>query len=234
MKDWIPLLQTILWVAPIGYILWRYHAQLDSIFTALNKRISSGSGVKVGVLGMTVDVEAQSAQQQLEKIQEEVGQIDPQQEAANTPGPHPVGAPTPEKRLASEAFVAEDLALREMAEVFSTAITRQVRIGSDVFDGFFKYDGIPYFFEVKIANRVFNTFRLRHYLEGLDKTLFAQMYGIDAKLTYIVVYRDKEADLIIEQKRLSKAASKWKSNVTVRCYHLTQLEEKWRTFKVWQ
>lgn len=221
------MFQTVLWIGLIGYVLCRYHKQLDSIFTAINKRINSGSAVKFGVLGMTVDVEAQSSLQQIEKIQEDVGQIDPQQEPAHVAESQLVNPPTSKKLLVSEALVAEDLAMREMQEIFSTPINRQVRVGPDLFDGFFKYGGIPYFIEIKIANRIFDTSRLQKYLERLDKTLFSQMYGIDAQITYVVVYRDKSADLVKEQKRLTKAASNWKSNVRVMCYHFEKLENKW-------
>jgi hypothetical protein len=228
LSDWIPFFQTVLWIALIGYVLWRYHAHLDSIFAALNKRISSGSGVKLGVLGMTVDVEAQSSQQQIEKITEEVKQVD--KEVEPIVGQQNVDIVTSERELISEAFAAEDLVMRELQDEFSIPINRQVSIGPGRFDGLFIKGKIPHIVEVKLANRMFESNRLRTFVKSMTNGLLAQEYGENAKIIFVVVYRNASAD-ISEKSRLTAIVTtepKHRDSFEIRCYYLKQLETKWR------
>jgi hypothetical protein len=69
LEHWGPLLQTVLWVLLITVILWRYHDPIHGILTALQKRIESGSTVKIGQIEL---IQPQTAQQQTEKLTTEV------------------------------------------------------------------------------------------------------------------------------------------------------------------
>ncbi|MCU7918903.1 MAG: hypothetical protein KZQ99_08450 [Candidatus Thiodiazotropha sp. (ex Dulcina madagascariensis)] len=58
MKDWIPLLQTLAWIGLIIYGARKFSAQLEGLFGAIQKRVSSGSLFKVGPVELGEDLKA--------------------------------------------------------------------------------------------------------------------------------------------------------------------------------
>ena len=199
----------------------RYNNQFEALLTALTKRIDEGSDVELWPLKLKV--QTQSPQQQLEKIKEDIAHVDVEippvgyveqpEIIAAAPADNAAQQPIDySKKLEAEldvsiAYAAEDLVLRELQDEFSAPINRQVKLGPDLFDGLFIKSGIPHVIEVKIAKNFFEDRRLREYLKKMSNGLLAQEYGQNAKILFVVVYRDKSANLIEEKKKLSAVAT---------------------------
>lgn len=54
MKDWIPLLQSLIWPIFITILIFKYKDRFDEILESIKKRIDSGSSVDVGPGGITI------------------------------------------------------------------------------------------------------------------------------------------------------------------------------------
>lgn len=54
MKDWIPLLQSLIWPIFITILIFKYKNRFDEILESIKKRIDSGSAVDVGPGGITI------------------------------------------------------------------------------------------------------------------------------------------------------------------------------------
>lgn len=54
MKDWIPLLQSLIWPIFITILIFKYKNRFDEILESIKKRIDSGSSVDVGPGGITI------------------------------------------------------------------------------------------------------------------------------------------------------------------------------------
>ncbi|MRR17463.1 MAG: hypothetical protein EG826_13500, partial [Deltaproteobacteria bacterium] len=184
MKDIAPLIQTILWVALIGGIVWRYHKQIHALLESIQKRIDSGSGIKAGPFEIAAMLQPQNPEQQREKITQEISEA---AKVEPTPSSTPVKL-EPQYDLRTRYLQAEDLALRAIQAAYNIPISRQLQVGRDMqFDGFFAKDGTAHIVEVKYAQR---PYLKSQFLQVVNK-IFAGIgrYGWrNVKVIFVIVY----------------------------------------------
>lgn len=143
MEHIAPLIQTTLWVALVGGMVWRFNKPIHGLLSALQKRIESGSNLKAGPFELVEQIRPQAVEQQVQRTETEVSEVVQAQslESGSTPL---------RDEVKTKFLEAEDLALRAIQVHYGKPISRQVSLGPDVgCDGAFTVDGEMNIVEVK-------------------------------------------------------------------------------------
>lgn len=95
MKDWIPLLQSLVWPIFIAILVVRFRRQFEEILNSVKKRIEEGSSVGVGPGGITLGSAPQLPD-------------DPEPEEMIDDGEDETSSPTPAKKEMSFSDVSRE------------------------------------------------------------------------------------------------------------------------------
>jgi len=140
-----PLIQTALWVALVGFIVWRFYRPLHSLLTALAARLEAGSSIKAGPFEIGEIAKPLSPEQQRIKADTELKLA-----LAAPEGEAPIAS----KQVKSRFLQAEELAVRAVQAEFDRPISREVSLGAGLaVDGAFTVDGKLWIVEVKYVVR---------------------------------------------------------------------------------
>ena len=225
MEYILPLIQTVLWVALIAAILWRFYYPIYGILVGLQKRVETGSNIKAGPFELTEQLKPQDPSKQKEKLESEF------QEALQV---SPESGPTamtssPTQRAAmfqAKYFQVEDLVLRAIQSEYGATVSRQVTAGADMgFDGAFITNGRLNIVEVKYLAGSANTIsKLRRSVERLSNAISG--YGWrNAQIIFAVVF--ERADEVAKgSKRLQELISVSDVPIVIRCYSFAELQLK--------
>lgn len=221
MEHIAPLIQTVLWVGLIGGIVWRFHAPINGLLVALQKRIESGSNVKAGPFEIIDQLKPQDPNAQMEKatfeIQEALEGKTPTSFVPNTP---PVTVPLAEIR--TRYFQAEDLALRAIQSEFGAPVSRQVTAGRDSgFDGVFTSAGRTSVVEVKYVLEKDQAPRIKPSIHRLTKII--QQYNWENIQIILALVFEHEEDVKHSVEMLSSAFSENAVPVIVRAFTMNNL-----------
>lgn len=221
MEHIAPLIQTVLWVGLIGGIVWRFHAPINGLLVALQKRIESGSNVKAGPFEIIDQLKPQDPNAQMEKatfeIQEALEGKTPTSFVPNTP---PVTVPLTEIR--TRYFQAEDLALRAIQSEFGAPVSRQVTAGRDSgFDGVFTSAGRTSVVEVKYVLEKDQAPRIKPSIHRLTKII--QQYNWENIQIILALVFEHEEDVKHSVEMLSSAFSENAVPVIVRAFTMNNL-----------
>jgi len=143
----VPLTQTALWVALIGFGLWRYNDPISKLIKTIHRRVESGSSVKAGPLALGEQVQSQDEQSQKNEVQKEA------EEYVSVQG-RLLSEVSPEEKVSirSKIVLAEDLALRAIQDDFNEPLKRNIQfIGGFSADAIFKKYDLQYLVEVKVV-----------------------------------------------------------------------------------
>ncbi|RZJ08884.1 MAG: hypothetical protein EOP39_12830 [Rubrivivax sp.] len=215
-----PLIQTILWVALIGGIVWRFHRPIYDLLTALGKRVDGGSTIKAGPFELTEHLRPQDPVKVEAKLTNELNE-------AAAPVDRSVDGqpvqPSNVARLSKGRFLlAEDLVLRAIQTEYGSPINRQVTAGNDDgFDGIFLSSGRVSVVEVKYVSRGGPRDRFHASIARLTQSVRA--YGWpDAQIILALVLEDAE-QVGRTRELLVAMFAKNPVPVVVRCYSLSEL-----------
>lgn len=221
MEHIAPLIQTVLWVGLIVGIVWRFHAPIHGLLTALQKRIESGSNIKAGPFEISQQIQPQGVAQQVERTKSEVAELLQSQRDETPEQQFP-----PTSEVKSSLLEAEDLALRAVQVEYGRPISRQVNLGPDFgIDGAFTVDGQLIIVEVK------HFIRARRALPTVRRTLetFQQFFhnanwqGPKVVLAIVLRY---SSDVEETRTQLNALISEFDFSVDVRCYSLEDLRSR--------
>jgi hypothetical protein len=191
MQHIAPLIQTILWVALIGGIVWRFNKPIHGLLSALQKRVEGGSNVKAGPFELIDQLRPQEPEKQKQKVEAELLEATPTEsipQAESLPS-LPAGFKTSQQAI---YFQAEDLALRAIQAEYGQPISRQLTAGSDIgFDGVFTVNGRLNIVEVKYVRDAKTISRLRISLERLVNVI-AKYNWKNVQLILVVVFERTE------------------------------------------
>jgi hypothetical protein len=219
MEHISPLIQTVLWVALVGAIVWRFHAPLDGLLTALQKRIESGSSIKAGPFELG-DLRPQGVEEQVQKAQSEVSELLEAQADEVPDQRHPPA------EVKSRFAVAEDLALRALQVEYGKPISRQVSLGPDLgVDGAFTVDGELNIVEVKHfirSKRALPT--VRSTLESFQRAFRRNHWRRVRVVLAVVLHHASEVE--DTRRQLLALKSEFDFPIDVRCYSLKELTSK--------
>jgi len=215
-----PLLQTFLWVCLVGGIIYRYHEAIDSILQALQNRIESGSGLKVGPVELQESLKPQNSEQQRKRVEQEVTQL------INVETKSELAAKALDNSsttLRSIYLQAEDLALRAIQSEYKTPLNRNLQAAPDFgFDGFFVHNGKGHIVEVKYSSLRFPPPLAK---ETVDR-IFSRIKGYgwkNVRVILVIVHADESLDLVKEKDRLLKAIENYGDQVELKCYSMSKL-----------
>ncbi len=219
MEHVAPLLQTILWVALIGGIVWRFNKPLHGLLTALQSRIDQGSNIKVGPFEISQAVRPQPVEQQVKRTEAEVTEvIQAQDEESDTEANS-----QPREAVKSRFLEAEDLALRAIQVQYGKPISRQLSLGPDFgVDGAFTVDGALNIVEVKYLVRPSRGYEsIRRTLQSFQQ-LFADNHWRRVTVILAVVLQ-YPSDMEKTKSDLSAIAAQFDFQVAVHCYSVSEL-----------
>ena len=233
MEHIAPLVQTILWVALIGAIVWRFHSPIHGILVALQRRIETGSSIKAGPFELIDQLKPQEPEKQKLKLELEQAEVD-----AISYGLEAIADSAPSKtentrrlernnRLAL-AFQAEDLALRALQSEYGSPIRRQVTGGADSgFDGAFSSGDRTNIVEVKFIakNNLFKrTKELRMSLERISNAI--QTYQWPNPHLILAVVFESEEEASRSDAGLLEAVQGSSIPVTIRPFYIGELQRR--------
>ena len=220
MEHIAPLIQTVLWVALIGGVVWRFHKPIYGLLTALQRRIEAGSNIKAGPFELTEQIRPQDPAKQEAKVVDEIKEI--QQDEANN-GLQPPQIEDRTRAAKTRYFQAEDLVLRAIQAEYGTPISRQVTAGrDDGFDGLFLAGGRMNVIEVKYVSGKGSGHRFQETVARLTSSI--QAYGWpNAQIVLALVFENSE-DIRRTREILSAMFLKNPVPVVVRCYSFSELQ----------
>ena len=219
-----PLIQTVLWVALIGGIVWRFNKPLHGLLSALQKRVESGSSIKAGPFELIDQLRPQAPEKQKQKVEAELIEATPTDAAVQLDA-NPALPPGMKTSQQSIYFQAEDLALRAIQAEYGKPISRQLTAGADVgFDGVFTVDGRLNIVEVKYVRDVKTISRLRISLERLVNVI-ARYNWKNVQLILVVVFERAE-DVPNADIPLLHAVKDLEVTVLVRPFALKELQRR--------
>ena len=224
MNEFVPLLQTSLWVGLIVWLIKRYHSQVVAVLTAIQQRIERGSAVKAGPFELGQEVRPQSTQEQNERIQEEVQQIEA---AANKE----LVTSFPEKKRPSQGLLrgryllVEDLAMRELQAEFGVVINRSVSFPDFGLDGMFARDGAGFGVEVKYVRDKISIDPVLASLSHLAQTIHRFRWR---RFTFVLVFVCETENAVgsSDIERIQTYASHLEFPLLIRVYALSALTSK--------
>jgi hypothetical protein len=224
MIQFVPLLQTVLWVGLIVWLIFRYNKQVEAILTAIQGRITRGSSVKAGPFELGQEIRPQDVQEQSKRIEEEVQEL----EAAAVqvlPDATPESARRTQNSFRRRYLLAEDLVMRELQSEFGVVINRSVRFANFQLDGIFAKDGGGFGIEVKYVSRRIAFDRLLSSLANIHTAL--QRLGW-RRFTLILVLVCETDDVVSPSdiERIQSRASELGITIITRVYTLRALADK--------
>lgn len=215
-----PLIQTVLWVLLIGGIVWRFHAPIYGLLTALQRRIESGSNIKAGPFELSEQIRPQGVAQQVERAQAEVNGLLQDQSEEIPELQHP------SMEVKTSYIEAEDLALRALQLKYGKPINRQVTFGPDfAADGAFTVEGKLNLVEVKHfmrSKRALPT--IRRTLESIQEFLSGKNWrNVNVVLAVVLHYA---GDLDETRRQLSALKDDFDFSIDLHCYSLDDLKSR--------
>lgn len=218
MEHVAPLIQTILWVALIGGIVWRFNKPIHGLLTALQHRVEGGSTIKAGPFELADQLRPQEPKAQKEKVAAELLEVAPPQ----LPTPQVIqGRKTNQALL----FQVEDLALRAIQSDYGEPISRQLSAGSDYgFDGVFTINGRLNIVEVKYVRERSSIPRLRSSLEKIFSAVSKYNWR-NVQLILAVVFENAE-DIPLSDELLLNTVKDLGIKTIVRPFSLAELQTR--------
>jgi hypothetical protein len=224
MTEFVPLLQTGLWVGLIVWLVHRYNAQVAAVLTAIQQRITQGSSVKAGPFELGADIRPQDLEEQNKRIQEEVQQIEAAPNQA-LPAPPQEATRTSQLSLRRRYILAEDLVMRELQSEFGAVINRSVRFGNAELDGIFAKSGGGFGVEVKYVRHRLHFDRILPSLSHVVQAI--RRLGWDRfTLILALVCETDSAVTPSDLERIQTHASELGVNLMTRVYTLSALANK--------
>ncbi|MFG6428928.1 hypothetical protein [Roseateles sp. LYH14W] len=220
MEHIAPLLQTILWVALAGGIVWRFHRPIYDLLTALGRRVDAGSTIKAGPFELSEQLKPQDPVKVEAKLTNEIKEATPPPKLS-VDSEHL--EPSNLARITKSRFLqAEDLVLRAIQTEYGSPINRQVTAGrDDGFDGIFLSSGRVSVVEVKYVSRGGPGHRFQESITRLTQSV--RTYGWpDAQIILALVFEDAE-QVGRTRELLVAMFAKNPVPVVVRCYSLSEL-----------
>lgn len=232
MEHIAPLIQTVLWVALIGGIVWRFHRPIHALLTALQKRVEQGSAVKAGPFELG-DLRPQEAGRQREKLLSELELVPQVQANAELPPltklPEvTVDSAKDKAKRTALLLQSEDLALRAIQADYGQALQRQVTAGSDPgFDGVFTNSGRISVVEVKFIGPEALLPAMPRIQKSLERLVGSiGKYGwTDPRLILVIVF-EREEDVPRSEAYLVRMVKGLPIEVVIRVYSLPDLRRR--------
>ena len=235
MEHWGPFLETLLWVALIVGITWRFHKPMHALLEAITDRIKGGSDVTLGPVSfksISAPEQAERANREIEKAnaaaQAALPPPDPERhEHAQIPKPTlpPVPTPSATPQFRAMHFQAEDLALRAVQAEFGQPISRQVTSGRDEgFDGAFVLNNRLNIVEVKYVSRPPSLAVFQDTYSQIQSFIERNMLKSVNAILVAVVDQHQHIDATLQQ--LHSVANNSAFPVVVRVYALDDLQAK--------
>lgn len=231
-----PLVQTVLWVALIGGIVWRFHRPIYGLLVALQKRVEGGGSVKAGPFELS-ELKPQEPARQREKLQLEIAAEPaavPPSAAPSLPAPlsqqPPITFNPKEQQARRTALLlqAEDLALRAIQADYGQTVQRQVTAGQDPgFDGVFTIEGRVSVVEVKFVAKqslMVTIPRMQGSLERLAASIDNYQWH-NPRLLIAIVF-ESESDVPRSDTHLRRMVSDLPVEVTIRVFALPELRRR--------
>jgi hypothetical protein len=220
MEHIAPLIQTALWVALIAGIVCRFHKPIYGLLTALQRRIESGSSVKVGPVEISDQIRPQGVAQQVRRTNAEVSEVIEAQADEGSDNP------PPRTEVKSRFLEAEDLALRAIQVEYGKPISRQLSLGPDFgIDGAFTVDGELNIVEVKYVVRPKRSY------EGVRRTLTSFQSLIHdnhwrrARVILVIVLQF-QSDVEETRRELLTLKGEFDFPINVHCYSVADLKSQ--------
>lgn len=219
MAAWVPFFQTLLWVLLIGGALWKYSTQVEDVLEAIRDRVRRGATVRIGPFEIGESPPAQSESVQQREMLEEVREATT---TTTTPAPE-----TSSPQIRTDAFLAEDLAIRELQLEFGVSINRQVALGRDAnVDGMFAKGGRGYVVEMKYLRRAIPRDIVQAAI-GQLRRYASHMGWRNVSVILAIVVDDDSIDLDTERSRVQRIAGECDLEVLVRVFSYMNLKRKY-------
>lgn len=220
MEHIAPLIQTILWVALIAGIVWRFHIPIYGLLTALQKRVETGSNVKAGPFELTEQLKPQDPTLQKAKVATEIQEV-LQTEPQFLPATESVSQRSVSVR--AKYFQAEDLVLRAIQAEYGATVSRQVTAGRDGgFDGLFVSSGRTTVVEVKYISGQGSGHSFQSTIARITASI--QQYGWQNPQIVLALVFERSEDIARTRERLALMFAKNPVPVIVRCYTVAELQ----------
>lgn len=223
MQYTAPLIQTILWVALIGAVLWRFNKPLYGLLSALQKRVEAGSSIKAGPFELIDTLRPADPVKQREKIDAEL--IEAAQSSGVSDAEVVSPRSPPSSNLRAKYFEAEDLALRAVQAEFRAPITREITGGADSgFDGVFAADGRLNIVEVKYLRDASAASSLSASVSRVAKAIEQYDWPLVRLILVVVIERvERVADAELE---ILRALPDVNLSIVVRVFSLKALQKR--------
>ena len=220
MEHIAPLIQTILWVALIAGIVWRFHVPIYGLLAALQRRVEAGSNIKAGPFELTDQVKPQDPMLQKAKVATEIREF----LQAELPFMSPVESIAQRSASVQERyFQAEDLVLRAIQAEYGTPVNRQVAAGRDSgFDGLFITAGRTTVVEVKYVSGEAPGHRFQSTINRITQSI--QQYGWQNAQIVLALVFERSEDIARSRERLTLMFSHNPVPVVVRCFTRAELQ----------
>jgi hypothetical protein len=214
-----PFLSTLLWVGLIAGLIYIYRSHIEAFLETVNGRLKDGAPFEIG--NIKLGIRPQTPEQQRQKLENEITQ------AVQEEGPIPVHQDLADRNiLKATYFTAEDLALREIQAEFGVPVNRQIQTAGVTFDGIFAIDATAYLVEVKLVRSEKTDLIARRSINQFAESI-ASLKWKNARGLLVVVYDNDAINLTEQRWKLLAAAENLPVSINVRCYHLSQLANKY-------
>ena len=220
MEPFLPLIETILWVGLIVWLVLRFHAQIEGLTKALQKRIESGSTVKAGPFQIE-DLRPQEPEGQKKKAEEERKEFAATERDSEDKITHKPG------REVSQAdyLRIEDLALRAIQLDYGKTIQRQVTGGRDPgFDAAFTVDGRLHIVEVKYVRSLNNINLIGKSIKRISDSI--EKYHWKNVELIIAIVLENDIDIHDADSKFMRLLENVDIAVKIKPYYLGELENK--------
>ncbi len=218
MEHLAPLFQTVLWVALVGGIVWRYHESVDGLLQALKRRIEQGGDLKAGPFELKGGLRSQDRAAQSHKLTNEVRELQLEHQTEDSAVSSQQGG-----TIQNRYLKAEDLAMRALQAEFAVPIARQVTGGRDGgFDGAFQTTEGDYIVEVKYSYHKFTRAKVRQVFSQLVGSV--QKYSWSKVRVLLVLIGESSDAFPVEERELQELVAAFPIPCTIRTYVLGDLE----------
>ncbi len=219
LAPFVPLFQTLLWVALVVALVLGFNKPIRQILLALRQRVETGSAVKAGWFELS-ELKLQPVEQQRERAQLELAEANIEQPATSTSPAHVRPAVTP-----GQFLFAEDLALRALQADLGVALNRQISAGPNAgFDAAFAQAGKLNVVEVKFFPGSITPKKLR---TSLDRIAIAveRVHWTNVRIILVLVFKRAE-DVYLHKEATDRALDGFSLPVEVRTYSLPELQSR--------
>lgn len=219
LAPFVPLFQTLLWVALVVALVLGFNKPIRQILLALRQRVETGSAVKAGWFELS-ELKPQPVEQQRERAQFELAEANAEQRATSASPIHVHPTVTP-----GQFLFAEDLALRALQADLGVALNRQISAGPNAgFDAAFAQAGKLNVVEVKFFAGSVTPTKLR---TSLDRIAIAvdRVHWKNVKIILVLVFKRAE-DVYLHKEATYRALDGFSLPVEVRTYSLPELRSR--------